>query len=282
MRKPNKRLEKKYISSLVVAAFLALSVLTANNIRMGEKTGKESSTETKETLSRGNGSKDDESAGQSPDYDRSFSGGQDQEDDQKEEVTGKLPRSQETEPEQGNLSERGKENQSEKEGNTEESDESDNDSRQEKSDRDENRRLKEYSYDGKSKLAWPVLGNVILPYSMDTTVYYTTLDQYATNDGILIAAKSGTKVKAACDGRIVDIARTDRYGTVVTMMIGKYYETFYGQMNNVKYRIGDEVKEGEVIGTVAEPSRSFMLEGPHLYFKMTYRGKSINPADYLK
>ena len=52
------------------------------------------------------------------------------------------------------------------------------------------------SYDGKTKLSWPITGNVILPYSTDETVYFETLDQYRTNPGILIEAKEGASVKA--------------------------------------------------------------------------------------
>ena len=139
-----------------------------------------------------------------------------------------------------------------------------------------------FAYDGKHRLPWPVMGNVILPYSMDTTVYYTTLDQYACNDGLLIGARKGEEVTAVADGRIVNVAQSDRYGTMVTLLIGDNYEVFYGQMGNVKHEIGDEVKEGDVLGLVAEPTRSFVLEGPHLYFKMTYQGEPVNPVDYLE
>ncbi|MCD8019383.1 MAG: M23 family metallopeptidase [Clostridiales bacterium] len=124
-----------------------------------------------------------------------------------------------------------------------------------------------YAYNGKDKLIWPLVGNIILPYSMDTTIYYTTLDQYACNDGILISAKKGSQVKAVADGRIVNIYESDKYGCTVTLLIGTYYEVYYSQVENLQYEIGDEVEAGDVIATVAEPTRSFTLEGPHLFFQ---------------
>ena len=42
------------------------------------------------------------------------------------------------------------------------------------------------------------------------------------------------------------------------------------------------IQEGDVIGTVAEPTRSFVLEGPNVFFKMTYKGKAVNPVKYLR
>lgn len=240
MKKPNNFFAKKYISSLVIAAFLILSVLTAYNIKTGNESPESANTEVKETAEENVqetiGDNDDViSSNERPSVSR------DEEDDE--------------------------ETQSEKE--IEDSDTSKEEE-------------EKYSYDGKNDLTWPLIGNIILPYSMDTTVYYTTLDQYACNDGILIGAKVGDEVVAAVDGRVVNVFDSDRYGQTITVLIGDYYEVSYSQVENVKYGIGDEVREGDVLATVAEPTRAFSLEGPHLFFKMTYKGEPVNPTDYLK
>ena len=49
MKRPNKLLNKKYISSLAVAAFLILSVLTAYNIKIDRSNPEETNTQTEET-----------------------------------------------------------------------------------------------------------------------------------------------------------------------------------------------------------------------------------------
>lgn len=262
MKRPNRHLEKKYISSLVIAAFLALSVLTANNLRMDNSGAKKTEEESKETISPS-----DFDPGQEDPYES------ESEDEQEQDPS---PAAGENRQSDNEPLEDAKEDEREDEQKVKKN----NDSGNEKSDDKEN--SESWSYDGKSKLTWPVLGNVILPYSMDTTVYYSTLDQFACNDGILIAAKKGDPVRASADGRIVDIQKTDRYGTVVTLKIGKYYKLYYGQMQDLSYEIGDDIREGEVLGTVAEPTRSFLLEGPHLFFKMSYKEKTVNPAEYLK
>lgn len=285
MKRPNKLLNKKYLSSLVIAAFLILSVLTAYNIRFGEE---KAETEVEETIgdnedvissgearigsreqsdgaddtddAEGTGSGRDEEDG-ADDADRTESGREEADDTDDAEGTGS--RRDETNDADETAGDRGLPNDTSEE----------DDSRTSQT---------HFAYDGKHRLPWPVMGNVILPYSMDTTVYYTTLDQYACNDGLLIGARKGEEVTAVADGRIVNVAQSDRYGTMVTLLIGDNYEVFYGQMGNVKHEIGDEVKEGDVLGLVAEPTRSFVLEGPHLYFKMTYQGEPVNPVDYLE
>lgn len=298
MKRPNKLLNKKYLSSLVIAAFLILSVLTAYNIRFGEE---KAETEVEETIGNNEdvissgeariGSREQSDGADNADRAES---GRDEEDgtDNADEAGSGREEADDTDDAEGTGSGREEaDDTDDAEGTgsgrdeTDDADEAAGDRglTNDTSEEDDSRTSQtHFAYDGKQRLPWPVMGNVILPYSMDTTVYYTTLDQYACNDGLLIGARKGEEVTAVADGRIVNVAQSDRYGTMVTLLIGDNYEVFYGQMGNVKHEIGDEVKEGDVLGLVAEPTRSFVLEGPHLYFKMTYQGEPVNPVDYLE
>lgn len=288
MKKPNKLLNKKYLSSLVIAAFLILSVLTAYNIRFGDSGRDAEQTEVEETLGDGEGvirSGDGRNGeeGMTPDGDEESAGngvGNDTaEDTDGGGVTGDAADRDAVRDAgdiRGSAGGRG-EDSADASGET-----SDDSGKASDTSGGEEREEKNFSYDGSRKLPWPVMGNIILPYSMDTTVYYTTLDQYACNDGILIGAKKGEEVQAVADGRIVNIVESDRYGTMLTLLIGDACEVTYAQVENVKYAIGDEVEEGDVLATVAAPTRSFTLEGPHLFFKMTLKGEPVNPTEYLE
>ena len=54
-------------------------------------------------------------------------------------------------------------------------------------------------------LVWPIVGNVLVNYSMDKTVYFATLDQYKYSPAIVIAAVEGEGITAAADGQVTDI-----------------------------------------------------------------------------
>ena len=51
-------------------------------------------------------------------------------------------------------------------------------------------------------LLWPMEGNVIINYSMDSTVYFPTLDQYKYNPAVIIAGEVNDKVYAVAKGQI--------------------------------------------------------------------------------
>lgn len=142
--------------------------------------------------------------------------------------------------------------------------------------------VNQYSYNGTDKLSWPVSGNVLIPYSMDTTVYFETLDQYQCNPGLYIKAEPGTEVKASSGGIVKRVEESDRYGNLIIIDMGNGYEASYGQLIDVNVKKGDTVPQGAVIGKIAEPTRYFLLEGSHLYMKMTKDKKAVNPTDYFQ
>lgn len=131
-------------------------------------------------------------------------------------------------------------------------------------------------------LLWPVDGNVLMNYSMDRVIYYETLEQFKCNPAIIIDAKVGTEVLSAATGIITSIEQEDETGLTITTSIGSGYSLVYGQLDNVKLKVGDTIKEGEVIGKVADPSKYYTVEGSNLYFQVLKDESTIDPMLLLK
>lgn len=132
-------------------------------------------------------------------------------------------------------------------------------------------------------LSWPVQGNVIMNYSMDHTIYFATLMQYKCNPAIIIDAEVGTEVKAAADGVVTKIdPNNDETGFTITMQIGNGYSLIYGQLGNVSLEVGDVVNEGDVIGTISEPTKYYTVEGSNLYFQVMDNDQTVNPMLLLR
>lgn len=132
-----------------------------------------------------------------------------------------------------------------------------------------------------NKLEWPLVGNVLLNYSMDKTIYFPTLQQYKYNPSIVISATQGTNVACAADGVVTSIHEEPQLGTVVVMNLGDGYELTYGQLQEISVEEGDLVETGVFIGKVAAPTKYYTSEGTNVYFKLTKDGEPVNPLHYL-
>lgn len=138
------------------------------------------------------------------------------------------------------------------------------------------------TYDGKKKLSWPVKGNVILPFSMETTVYFETLDQYKCNPGMLIEAKKGQKIKTPAKCKVREVKQDEEYGTMVVFDLGNEYTFICGQLKAVTVKQGDVLESGEVFAKAAEPTDYYTLEGNHIYVEMLHKEIPINPINYFE
>jgi murein DD-endopeptidase MepM/ murein hydrolase activator NlpD len=133
-----------------------------------------------------------------------------------------------------------------------------------------------------SDMSWPVVGEVVMPFSMNSLVYDKTLDQFRTNDSISIAAVAGTQVKAAADGVVVSVTNTREQGNIVVVDNGNGWTTTYGQLQDgVLVKEGDIVRRSQVIGGVGNPSIFSVLLGNHLELRITKDDTAKNPLDLL-
>ena len=128
---------------------------------------------------------------------------------------------------------------------------------------------------------WPVKGDVLLPFSMDKTVYFPTLDQYQYNRGMVIRANEGDAVCSVTEGRIIDIYDSAETGCTVVQDLGDGYKATYGQLANLTCSEGDVLEAGETLGTVGKVTRYYTVEGTNVYFAMEQDGKPVNPMDYF-
>ena len=97
--------------------------------------------------------------------------------------------------------------------------------------------------------------------------------------GIDIAAKKGTQIKSSGSG-IVTMAEDDLYYTGGTIIIdhGHGISTIYSHLEKVLVKVGDEIKQNEIIGTVGSTGRS---TGPHLDFRVNWFQTRLDPMSIL-
>lgn len=129
---------------------------------------------------------------------------------------------------------------------------------------------------------WPLEGEIELPYSVTALIYNKKLGDWRTHDGVDIAAPLGTQVLAACTGQVESVKMDDLGGmTVVIQHAGGLRSVYSNLAAMPTVYEGDNIMTGEVIGAVGITAAGETKDNPHLCFKMTLDGQSVNPSDYL-
>ncbi|MFK7903366.1 MAG: peptidoglycan DD-metalloendopeptidase family protein [Nitratireductor sp.] len=94
--------------------------------------------------------------------------------------------------------------------------------------------------------------------------------------GVDYAAKTGTPIYSAGDGKVIHRGKKGGYGNTVIIQHGNKYNTLYAHMSsyNRKVRNGSRVKQGQVIGYVGSTG---WATGPHLHYEFRINGVHRNP-----
>lgn len=107
-------------------------------------------------------------------------------------------------------------------------------------------------------------------------------DEYDANKahyGTDIAANEDAPVKAVLDGKVISASYTLQTGYVIELQHDNNLISIYKHNASLLKKAGDAVKAGDVIAFVG--STGELSTGPHLHFELWYRGKSLNPTDYI-
>lgn len=131
-------------------------------------------------------------------------------------------------------------------------------------------------------LIWPVTGNVLIPYSMDKMVYFSTLEHYKRNPAMIISATEGAAISAAASGQVTNVFYNEEIGNAVTVNIGNGYEITYGQLKDIAVTNGSYIEKGSIIGYVAAPTKYYSVEGTNVYFSLTLNGEPADPMGKLQ
>ena len=97
--------------------------------------------------------------------------------------------------------------------------------------------------------------------------------------GIDIAVPSGSVVRAAGGGTVLQTGVQSEYGNFVLLEHPEGYRSMYGHLSRILVVEGARVRAGEVIALSGNTGRS---SAPHLHFEIRLNGVAVDPGTMVK
>jgi murein DD-endopeptidase MepM/ murein hydrolase activator NlpD len=101
----------------------------------------------------------------------------------------------------------------------------------------------------------------------------------AMHTGLDLHGEIGDIVRATADGKVTAAGWSGGYGRVIDIDHGNGLSTRYGHLSSIDVRVGQSVRNGQIIGKVGSTGRS---TGPHLHYETRVRGGAVDPQKFLR
>jgi septal ring factor EnvC (AmiA/AmiB activator) len=128
----------------------------------------------------------------------------------------------------------------------------------------------------RGRLPWPTEGRIIAAYGAQVHPRFGTR---TFRNGIDIEAGEGREVGAVFGGHVIYTGWFKGYGNLIILDHDNEYVTLYAHIAEILVKEGDDVRQGQKIGTVGDTGS---LEGPRLYFEVRFQGKPQDPEQWLR
>ncbi|HEV7918809.1 MAG TPA: peptidoglycan DD-metalloendopeptidase family protein [Solirubrobacterales bacterium] len=122
---------------------------------------------------------------------------------------------------------------------------------------------------GSGRFIYPINGTFTSPFGMRWGRLHAGID---------LAAATGTPIRAADSGTVRFAGVMSGYGNYTCIQHTGSLSTCYAHQSSIGVRVGQSVKQGQVIGLSGNTGHS---TGPHLHFEVRVNGNPVDPMGYL-
>ncbi|MFO7764902.1 MAG: peptidoglycan DD-metalloendopeptidase family protein [Pelovirga sp.] len=125
----------------------------------------------------------------------------------------------------------------------------------------------------RGQLMWPVDGSVLIRYG---TQRDQKLGTFYESNGLEIAVRPGSQVRAVANGQVVYADFFRGYGNLLIISHEGEYHTLYAQLDKIHKKNGDAVATAEPVGQSGLSGRE------SIYFEIRHNGAPVDPMAWLQ
>ena len=126
------------------------------------------------------------------------------------------------------------------------------------------------------RMIYPVKGEITSPFgSREHPVFKTQIE----HTGIDISAVEGDDILAAADGVVNQTGEDPQLGKYVVIDHGQNIQTLYAHCSSVTCRIGQQIKQGDIIARVGSTGNA---TSSHLHLEVLVEGQPADPQPWLE
>ncbi|MDZ4725194.1 MAG: M23 family metallopeptidase [Leptospira sp.] len=144
------------------------------------------------------------------------------------------------------------------------------------------KQTKEQAFGQNSKLEFNQTFNMPLDAIHITSRFYVRRDYNGKkgrpHGGVDFRGKLGTPIRAIQEGTVVLAQKMYYEGNFTIINHGNKIFTFYMHQNDIKVKVGEKVKKGQIIGTVGSTG---MSTGPHLHLGAKVNDTLVDPLSLI-
>ena len=108
-------------------------------------------------------------------------------------------------------------------------------------------------------------------------IYYEGI--YMQNTGVLYTSNNAFDVVSILDGTVKNIKEDSLMGNIVEIEHTNNLTTVYQSLGDVKVKVGDTVKQGDIIATSGQNKITTDTSNA-LHFEVFYKGEVFNPEEF--
>lgn len=98
----------------------------------------------------------------------------------------------------------------------------------------------------------------------------------------VIQSEVSTPVSAPADARVVSVGTNEEIGNYVDLDLGNGYTAVCGQLKEIPVVENEYVRQGDLLGYVAEPTKYYAVEGTNVFFEFLKDGVPVDALDFLE